>query len=139
MIALLAGLSIPFAGTFGQRNDKFAAVSGITHALRRAQFRSMLSEGGVNVWVRFTAGTGTPYSIYRGTSYAARDIDSEEEYALPDSVGVAFSFPSVTSTLDLRFARHTGVPAATGTIYLYSNAGGTSTIRVGLQGQITEL
>lgn len=137
MIGLLAGLSVPFAGTFGQRNDKFSAQQGVLHALRRAQFRAMLSEGGTGVWARFTAGTGTDYVVYRGTSYAARDVDSEEVYALPESVGISYSFPGATSTLDLRFARYTGNPYATGTLYLYSNAAGTSSIRVGPQGQIT--
>lgn len=138
MIALLAGLSIPFAGTFGQRNDKFSAQQGVIHALRRAQFRAMLSEGGTNVWARFTAGTGTDYVVYTGASYAARNQDTEEIYTLPESVGISFTFPSVTSTLDLKFARTTGNPAATGTVHLYSNAAGTSSVRVGPQGQITQ-
>lgn len=138
LIALLAGLTLPFTGSFGQRNDQFSAASGVMQALRRAQFRSMLSEGGSNVWVRLVSGTGTDYVIYTGTSYASRNQDTEEIYKLPDIVGVSFSFPSTTSTLDLRFARITGVPFATGTVYLYSNAGGSSTIRVGPQGQITQ-
>ncbi len=138
LITLLAGLTLPFAGNFGQRNDEFAAASGVVQALRRAQFRSMLSEGGSNVWVRLVSGTGTDYMIYTGTSYATRNQDTEEIYKLPDTVGVSFSFPSTTSTLNLRFARITGNPFATGTVYLYSNAGDSSTIRVGLQGQITQ-
>lgn len=138
LIALLAGLTLPFAGSFGQRNDAFSAASGVIHALRRAQFRSVLSEGGSNVWVRFVAGTGTDYVVFAGASYAARNQDTEEVYALPDPVGLSFSFPNATSTLDLKFARHTGAPQATGTIYLYSNAGGSSTIQVGPQGQITQ-
>ena len=139
LIVILAGLSLPFAGTFGQRNDKFAAASSVIQALRRAQFRSMISDSGSNVWVRFVSGTGTDYAVFSGASYAARNQDTEEIFTLPDTVGVSFGFTSVTSTLALRFARTTGVPSATGTIYLYSNAGGTTTIRVGSQGQITQL
>lgn len=138
LIALLAGLTLPFAGNFGQRNDQFSAASSVVQALRRAQFRSMLSDGGSNVWVRLVSGTGTDYTVFTGTSYAARNQDTEEIYTLPNAVGVSFSFPSTTSTLDLRFARITGNPFATGTIFLYSNAGGSSTIRVGPQGQITQ-
>lgn len=137
--ALLVTLGLPFASGFGQRNDIFSARRGLLHALRRAQFRSMLSEGGTNVWVRVTAGTGTDYAIYRGTSYATRDLDSEEAYAFPETVGVDFSFPGATSTLDLRFSRYDGRPAATGTFRLFSTVGGTSTVQIGPQGQVTDL
>lgn len=139
VLALLAAIGLPFTGSFGQRNDIFAAERGLIHALRRAQFRAMLSEGGSNVWVRVVSGTGTDYIVYRGASYAARDQDTEDVYAFPDTVGVAFSFTGATSTLDLKFSRYDGRPSATGTFRLFSNVGGTSTIQVGPQGQVTEL
>lgn len=139
LLALIAAIGLPFTGSFGQRNDVFAAERGLLHALRRAQLRSVLSEAGSNVWVRVVAGTGTDYAVFRGASHAARDLDSEEVYAFPETVGVSFAFPGATSTLDLRFGRYDGRPSATGTFFLHSPIGGTSTVQVGGQGQITSL
>ena len=134
--ALLFGLGLPAARSFQEQRDHDVAVQGVLHALRRAQLRSMAGEDGSNLGVRLVSGTGTTYSIFEGTSYAARAPSKDENLDLASSVGLSFSFPGATSTADVVFSRVRGKPAATGTIYIYSDAQPLTKVTVGSEGRI---
>lgn len=135
LLAFLAALGLPVAHDFTLRQDLPAARRDIVHVLRRAQLRAVLEEDGGNVGVRFASGTGTAYTLFRGSSWDARDPDVDEEYHLPSGIGVTFALPDNPSQVDILFSRGRGQPNITGVMYV-SSAIASSTVNIGSEGQI---
>ncbi len=136
MVASVA-LGLPVAQHFALRQDLPAATRDLTHILRRAQLRALLSEGGENVGVRLTAGTGTPYVLFRGASYASRNADVDEAYTFPTQIGLTFDFPGSPETVDIIFSRVRGKPNMAGTVYMSSLAPDLKAVRVNAEGRIS--
>lgn len=136
MVASVA-LGLPVAQNFALRQDLPAATRDITHLLRRAQLRALLGEGGLNMGVRLTAGTGTPYVLFRGANYASRNPELDEEYIMASQIGITLDFPGATSTVDVIFSRVRGKPNVTGTVYMSSLAPDLKAIRVSSEGRIS--
>lgn len=135
LLSFLAALGLPVAHDFTLRQDLPAARRDIVHILRRAQLRAMLDEDGTNVGVRFVSGTGTAYTLFRGSSWEMRDADVDEEYRMPSGIGVTFALPGNSSPVDILFSRGRGKPNVSGGIYVSSGIASTI-VNIGSEGQI---
>lgn len=138
IISLIAVLGLPAMQNFGIRQDVPVAARDMLHALRRAQIRSVLSEAGSNVGVRVTAGTSTTLVIFQGSSYDTRNVEVDESYQLPATVGLSYTFAGGASPTDIIFSRQRGKPSDTGTFFLYAPGGVPLQITVGAEGLISQ-
>lgn len=118
IIAVTAGISVPFYRNYLIRNDLSITTEQTVQALGRAQ---LLAQSGqeASPW-GFYAPNGI---LYKGTTYAGRDTSFDETYPVPATIGV-------TGLTDVSFARLTGRPSATGTIILTALNGEQRTVNI---------
>lgn len=126
-IAIIAGLSVPVYNSFQIRNDANVTVDVIAQTLRRAQILSQSvvgdSEWGVNL------GTGE-VTLFRGTSYAARDNTYDELFNA--SPNINYSGPQ-----EIVFSKLYGIPQTTGTITITTTSNIQKTIQINSKGILT--
>lgn len=116
IISLLAGLSLPVYRTLIIKNDLDVATTTIASSLRRAQVLSQAVDGDTTWGVKVQSGSIT---LFKGTSFTARDTNFDEVFDAPTAIGVA----GVTEVVYTKF---TGLPQTTGTINLSTEADGRS-------------
>ncbi len=109
IIGMLVGLSLPLYQSFQNRNELDIAAEGVAGMLRRAQLYSRGMNGDSQWGVHVETGSAT---LFKGASYATRDVTYDETTAIPSSFTVAAS--------DVRFSKLTAVPTATGTIATFT-------------------
>lgn len=126
VITIIAGISIPIYQSFQVRNDLDIGTVSIAHSLRRAQVLSQAVDGDTTWGISITSGSLT---LFKGTSYAARDSTYDELFTIPTSIT-----PSGVS--EIVFAKFTGLPLTAGTITLTSNANETRTITINAKGMV---
>ena len=136
IVAVLSGIGM--VNYFGTRNRIVFEdqVSVIVADLQSTRERSRVQEGGEGWGIHFDnpAGTGSDfYDIWYGASYGAGTIASHSVL----SQGVEFTTPGAGSTLDVVFAKATGLPIASSTINIRSTqSGATATIDINVQGRV---
>lgn len=108
MIAILTGFSIPVFRTMLTKNDLDVATTTVAQTLRRAQTQSLAVDGDTSRGVKVQSGSIT---LFKGTSYAARDSNFDETFDMATTIGMS-------GTTEIVFTRFTGLPQATGTINL---------------------
>ena len=131
IISLLAGLSLPVYRILISKNDLDIAAATIVQSLRRAQVLSQAvseDEDGVDILWGVKV-LNDSIVIFKGTSYATRDSDFDEEFDMPATVDVG-------ATNEVVFTKFTGFPTATGTINL-TTEGDSRSIAVNEKGTIT--
>jgi hypothetical protein len=127
VITIIAGISIPIYQTFQVRNDLDLSASTIAQTARRAQFLAQASDGDSNWSVHVASGS---IVLYKGSAFAARDLSVDETFDLPKSL-------TPTGASDITYQKFTGMPQATGTILLTSNANETRTILINAKGMVS--
>lgn len=127
IIALIAGLGTPIYQGFQVRNDLDVAANSISTSLRRAQILSQAVDGDTSWGLSIQSGEIT---LFRGTSYASRSAEYDEVFDLQGSIT-----PSGVS--EIVYEKFTGIPQATGTIILTSNANEIRNITINEKGTIT--
>lgn len=136
IVAVLAG--VVTVNFFGTRNRIVfeSQVAKIAADLQSTRERSRVQEGGEQWGIHFEnpAGAGSDfYDIWRGASYAAGTTTSHSVL----SPGVEFTTPGPSSTLDVVFAKATGLPTASSTINIQSiQSNATATIKINTQGRV---
>lgn len=113
---LLGGLALP-ALRIAQKNSEVEdSAESLVGVLRLAQNRTLASEGASQYGVFFDAAASpAQYVLFRGATYATRDVAADEVHALPQSLEMS----AVTlSGSQVVFARVTGVALNTGSITL---------------------
>jgi prepilin-type N-terminal cleavage/methylation domain-containing protein len=118
LLGVVAAVTIPSYRYYQQRNDLDRSADQVVQALHRAKLLSELGEQGSRWGFHTLEGT-----LFRGSTYAARDSNFDEEYPLPVSV-TASGLPEVS------FRILTGQPSATGSIVLTSINGEQRTITI---------
>ena len=127
IITIIAGISIPIYQTFQVRNDLDLSASTIAQTARRAQFLAQASDGDSNWGVHVQSGG---ISLFKGSVFATRDMTVDETFDLPKSL-------TPTGASDIIYQKVTGMPQATGTILLTSNANETRTILINAKGTVS--
>ena len=125
-IAIIAEISVPLYQSFQARNDLDIATVEIAQTLRRTQVLSQSVDGDTSWGVSVQSGSIT---LFKGTSYAARDTNFDEVFEVPTSIT-----PSGVS--EIVFTKFSGNPQTTGTITLTSNTNETRTITINAKGMV---
>lgn len=126
VVAILAGIAIPIYQSFQTRNDLDIAIVEIAQTIRRSQILAQAVDGDISWGTYIQPGSIT---LFKGTSYVARDSNFDELFSIPDSVT-----PSGLS--EIVFTKFTGLPQATGTTTLTSNINETRSITINAKGTI---
>ena len=136
IVGVLVGAGM--ANYFGTRNRIIfeSQVAKIAADVQSTRERSRVQESGNQWGVHFEnpAGTGSDfYDIWYGVSYATGTTTSRSVL----SASVEFTAPGPSSTLDIIFAKATGLPIASSTIGLQSTqSNATATIKINTQGRV---
>lgn len=125
-IAIIAGISVPVFQSFQVRNDLDIATVEIAQSARRAQALSQAVDGDTSWGVKIQSRSLT---VFKGASYAARDINFDEVFDTPTSIT-----PSGLS--EIVFVKFTGLPQTAGTITLTSDANETRNITINQKGMV---
>ncbi|MCF7843443.1 prepilin-type N-terminal cleavage/methylation domain-containing protein [Candidatus Gracilibacteria bacterium] len=123
-IAIILGISLPSYNLLLSTNDLDNATNATVGSFRRAQVLSQTSSGDTT-WGVYVA-TGS-ILIYKGGSYASRDVSYDEVEAISSSI-------SITGLKDITFSKMYGLPNATGTTILTSVKNETRTITINKKG-----
>lgn len=108
ILTMLTGISLPILASVNNRNDLDIMTQNIAMQLRRAQSYAKGMKQDSQWGVRVQSGSTT---LFKGTSYAARDTGYDEQTTLPETI--------VPSGLgETVFAKLSGAPSTTGTITL---------------------
>jgi len=124
---IIAGIAAPVYQSFQVRNDLDIAAVEIAQTLRRAQSLSQAVDGDISWGVFVQSGSIT---LFKGISYAARDINFDEVFEVPASIA-----PSGVS--EIVFAKFSGLPQSNGTIILNSNTNETRNIFINQKGMVS--
>lgn len=125
-IAIVGGTAIPVFLSFQVRNDLDIAAVEIVQTLRRAQVLAQAVDGDIS-WGVFAQGGSI--TLFKGASYAARDIDFDEVFEAPASI-----VPSGVS--EIVFTKFSGMPQSSGTIILISSNNETRNIVINQKGMV---
>lgn len=117
ILAVLAGMSVPFWRNFLIRNDLYLAVEQTEQMLRRAQI--LAQSGDTGPW-GFYVPDGV---LYQGDSFGNRDVSRDEILEIPPSI-------SISGTQDVSFSAVYGTPSTLGTITFEAINGETAEIIV---------
>lgn len=125
-IAVIAGIGIPVYQSFQNRNGLDIGAVTIAQTVRRAQTLSQAVDGDASWGVYVQNGDVT---LFKGTSYAARDATYDEIFASPTAL--------VSSGIsEVVFAKLSGLPQTTGSFILTSNNNETRTITLNAKGMV---
>jgi hypothetical protein len=117
---------IPSYHTFIVRNDLDIATMTLAQNLRRAQALSQSSDGDMTWGVRLGVGS---ILVYKGSSYVSRDVDFDENTQIPKSI-------VPTGLAEVTFSKVIGVPSATGTFTLTSQANEKRNVTINEKGMV---
>lgn len=126
IIGIIGGMTMPMYRTFMIRNDLDVAVSTVAQNLRRAQALAVSSDGDMTWGLHVGVGG---ILIFKGPSYVLRNDMFDENTSMPTSI-----VPS--GLTEVVFSKVTGIPQATGTFILTSQANEERTITINEKGTI---
>lgn len=126
VIVIIAGISVPIYQSFQIRNDLDIATATIAQSLRRAAVLSQAVDGDTSWGIKIQSGN---IEIFKGVSYAARDVAYDEVFSVPTSIT-----PSGLS--EIVFTKFSGLPVSTGTVTLTSNTNETRAITINTKGMV---
>ncbi|MFH1401562.1 MAG: prepilin-type N-terminal cleavage/methylation domain-containing protein [Parcubacteria group bacterium] len=140
ILMILIAIALPSLRTFQQNYDLENSTEGIINSLRLAQAQTVASEGESQYGVYFNAiADPQEYTVFKGESYALRDISSDVIHKLPKSVLI--SAIDLWGTNEVVFERLTGNASSSPSfgkisIELADNASKTEDIYIGSSGLV---
>lgn len=126
LLAIIGGMSVPMYRVFMVRDELDVAVTTVVQNLRRAQSMSRSSSGDMTWGVHVGVGS---ILVYKGASYVLRDSSFDENTSIPTTI-------VPTGMNEVTFSKSSGVPSATGTFILTSQANETRTITINEKGTV---
>ena len=137
ILIVLIALSVPAFRFFQKESDLGNSAEEIINTLRLAQNKTLASEGG-SQWGIYFENTTTPhqYILFKGSSYALRDISFDEIHKLPKSVEIYQI--NLAGGKEVIFNRITGETSQAGNLglRLISDTSKTKTIYIENSGQV---
>ena len=126
LIAVMAGISIPFYQTFQNRNNLDVASNTIAQTARRAQLLAQANDSD-SVWsIYIEPGYLT---LFKGDTTSTRDTEYDERFEISSGI-------TATGDLMIVFDKVTGKPDNAKTIILTSTTNETRTISINTKGII---
>ena len=126
LLGIIGAMVIPSYHTFIVRNDLDIASVTLATNLRRAQSLSQSSDGDMTWGVHVGVGS---ILIYKGANYILRDSSFDENTSIPTTI-------VPTGINEINFSKTAGLPSATGTFILTSQANETRTITINEKGMV---
>jgi prepilin-type N-terminal cleavage/methylation domain-containing protein len=126
LLAIIGGMVIPSYHTFIVRNDLDIATITLAHNLRRAQALSQSADGDMTWGVHVGVGS---ILIYKGASYILRDSAYDENTQTPTTI-------VPTGISEVTFSKVFGLPNATGTFSLTSQANEQRNVTINEKGMV---
>lgn len=124
IIAIIAGLSMPFYSNYVVRGHLKNTSASLVSSIEKAQ--SYTKSGRLNdQWGVYIS--GSTFTLYKGSSFTARDTNFDESYDIPGSL-----IPSGLS--EITFDHLRGETSNTGSITITATNGDTITIQVDSSG-----
>lgn len=136
LVVLLGGLALPALRVVQKNSELDSTAESLVSVLRLAQNRTLASEGSSQYGVFFdTIASPNQYILFRGVTYATRDVAFDELYILPKSLEISvIAMPEN----EVVFTRVTGVVLNSGlvTLRLLSSPEKTESVYVSGTGAI---
>lgn len=129
ILGVLAGLTIPLVASLPATTNLQTAAEGLASQLRRAQARSV---AGWNNHVWGVAFFADRYTVFAGSSFAARDPLEDEETILPATVSLTSALGSEVSFSSA------GLPSAAGDLTLATADANIAVVSLGSGGAIEQ-
>lgn len=126
LLAIIGGMVIPSYHTFIVRNDLDIATITLAHNLRRAQSLSQSADGDMTWGVHVGVGS---ILIYKGASYILRDSTYDENTQITTTI-------VPTGISEVTFSKVFGLPNATGTFSLTSQANEQRNVTINEKGMV---
>lgn len=126
LLAMVAVMSVPVYQSFQVNNELIVTTDSLVQSLRTAQANSRSGNGDSPWGVRVSGGAIT---VFRGSSYAARNTDYDQVYPISDMI-------SASGINEIVFAKLTGDPTPAGTMTLTSIGGDLRVITINAKGAI---
>lgn len=127
LLAIILLLGSPISYNIYLRNDLDITASNIVQANRRAQALSQAYSGDSSWGVYIQSGSIT---IYKGTSYSARDTDFDEITEVSNAL-------TPSGVQEILYSKFDGEPQTTGSIILTSSNNETRTITIAEKGMVS--
>lgn len=108
IISLFAGLSLPIYRSFQTKTDLELNTQNVAEMLRRANTYARATNGNSAWGVAISSNTAT---VFKGTSYAARDTTADETASIPSNI-------ATSGITEVVFSKFAALPSTTGTITL---------------------
>lgn len=108
IISILAGLSLPVYRSFQSRTDLELNTQNVAEMLRRATIYARAMNGNSDWGVAISGNTAT---VFKGTSYAARDTTADETATIPSNI-------TTSGLTEVVFSKFTAAPSSPGNITL---------------------
>lgn len=126
IIGTLVGISLPVYESFTRRNDLDLAAQNLAMSLRRAQAYARAVKGDAMWGVAVQSSSVT---LYKGTSFAARDTAFDETIAIPGSI-------TPGGLNEVTFSKLNGAPSTTGSFTLQSTTNDIRTVAINAKGMV---
>ena len=126
MLTVIAGIGVPIFQSLQVNNDLNIATNTLVQSLRKAQTHAQAVDGDKN-WGVYIQNQNI--IIFKGSSYAERDIDFGESFTFPSSI-------TFTGLSEILFSRFSGETQNIGTITL-TTPNASKQITINSKGVIT--
>lgn len=126
IITILVGISLPIYQSLQKTNDLEVATNVTVQNLRRAQELARASDGDSTWGLKIQSGILT---LFKGSSYALRDADFDEEFAISTNI-------VASGVSEIVYSKFYGLPNSTGTITFTSDSN-THNIVINAKGLLT--
>lgn len=127
LIGMLTAITVPLYQSFQVKNDLDLTTTHVAQTFRRAQLLSQAVDGDTTWGVTVTTDSIT---LFKGSSYAARETEYDEVIDLPTSL-------SASGLTEVVFSAMNGFPNATGTLTLTSTTAESRTLILNEKGTVT--
>lgn len=127
LIAIVAGIGIPFYYSFVIRNNIDLAEEIVYEAYTKSQIKAQAGDRDTTWGTYIEDGKAT---VFSGSSYATRNVTHDEIFSFSENI-------SVSGLVEVVFSKLTGETNITGSTVLTSSAGDTRTITINEKGAIT--
>jgi Tfp pilus assembly protein FimT len=128
---LLAVAAVPIVGNLQKSSQLNTESVQVIQTLRTAKERATAGLRDANHGVYFEPDR---YTLYQGSSYAARDANYDRVLTLHAALTLSNDFPGN----EVNFSKGFGKPDTIGTVILTHNVQGTKTITVNIFGMVEE-
>lgn len=127
LIGMLTAITVPLYQSFQVKNDLDLTTTHVAQTFRRAQLLSQAVDGDTTWGVAVTTESIT---LFKGSSYAARETEYDEVTDLPTSL-------SASGLTEVVFSAMHGFPNTTGTLTLTSTTAESRTLILNEKGTVT--